>query len=131
MNLKLVSCDKKYWEFVRRLRIDPKNQAGFLTYANITCEQQSDFMKKNAIRYRVCLLENKPVGYVGLVGEKEVTYCVDSKYAGKGIGTYMINTFGKEFESLEALVKPENIASQKVFEKLGYKKLIYYKNFNL
>lgn len=129
MNLKLVSCDKQYWEFVRRLRTDPENQIGFFTYANITSEQQFNFMEKNASRYRVCLLKNKPVGYVGLVGEKEVTYCVDSKHAGKGIGTYMIDTFGKEFNNLEALVKPENIASQKVFEKLGYKKLIYYKKF--
>lgn len=127
MKLELVSCRRKYWEFVRKLRMDPNNQPGFFTFASITYSEQVLFMENNANRYRICLLDNIPVGYIGLLNGKEITYCVDSKYTGKGIGTFMVDAFGKEFKNLEALVKPENIASQKVFEKLGYEKIIYYK----
>jgi RimJ/RimL family protein N-acetyltransferase len=39
----------------------------------------------------------------------------------------MIENFSKPFSSVDAFVKVDNIASQKVFEKLGWEKQIYYK----
>ena len=127
VNLQLVNCTKKYWEFVRLLRIDPINQEGFFTQANITPEQQKEFMTHNWSKYKICLVDGNPSGYVGLLNGHEVTYCVHPEYHGKGVGSFMIKEFSKSFGNINAYVKVNNIASQKVFEKLGWEKQIYYK----
>jgi len=122
--MKLVNCDKKYWEFVRSLRTHPENQNSFQTQTEITSEEQKAFMLKNSKNYKICILQGMPVGYVGLINENEVTYCVDPKHKGRGIGTFMIKEILKE--GIDAYVKMNNIASQKVFEKLGFEKQYYY-----
>ena len=127
VNLQLINCTEEYWEFVRLLRIDPTNQEGFFTQANITPEQQKEFMIHNWSKYKICLADGKPAGYVGLLNGHEITYCVHSEYHGMGIGSFMIKEFSKPFSNVDAFVKVDNIASQKVFEKLGWKKQVYYK----
>jgi len=127
MKLELVTCTQEYWEFVRLLRMDPINQEGFFTKANITSEQQNEFMIHNWSKYKICLVNNEPAGYVGLLHGHEITYCVHPNFHGKGIGSFMIKEFSKPFSTVDAFVKVNNIASQKVFEKLGWEKQIYYK----
>ena len=41
-------------------------------------------------------------------------------------GTFMVDNFSKSFGAMQAIVKTENIPSQKVFEKLGWEKKILY-----
>jgi RimJ/RimL family protein N-acetyltransferase len=130
MNLKLVACDKQYWEFVRQLRTNPENQEGFFTYVDITPEQQEKFMSVNSHNYKICLVEGEPAGYVGLLKGHEITYCVSPNFKGKGVGTFMIQEYASRWAWVDALVKVDNIASQKVFEKLGWEKQIYYKYKN-
>jgi RimJ/RimL family protein N-acetyltransferase len=127
VNLQLVNCIEKYWEFVRLLRTNPINQEGFFTQAIITLEQQKEFMTHNWSKYKICLVDNEPAGYVGLLNGHEITYCVHPDFHGKGVGTFMIENFSKPFSTIDAFVKVDNIASQKVFEKLGWEKQIYYK----
>ena len=127
MKLELVLCTEEYWEFVRLLRMNPINQEGFFTQANITPEQQKEFMSHNWPKYKICLLDSNPSGYIGLLNGDEITYCVHPEYHGKGIGSFMIKEFSKSFSNINAYVKVNNIASQKVFEKLGWEKQIYYK----
>ena len=55
MKIKLVNCTEQYWEFVRKLRMNPINQEGFFTYAEITSEQQEEYMIKNQWDYKICL----------------------------------------------------------------------------
>lgn len=124
--MELIECNNEYWEFVRLLRTHPSNRKYFLTQVDISPSQQIEFMNKNSHRYKICLLENTPVGYIGLIKENEITYCVHPDYQGKGIGTFMVKEFIKLYSSLIAYVLPENIGSNKVFEKLGFKKQIYY-----
>lgn len=127
--MKLVNCEPQYWEFVRNLRNDERNQYGFFSFSNITQEEQITFMTKNSKNYKICLLDdNTPVGYVGIILENEITYCVHPDHKNKGIGTFMVNTFSDEFKSIFATVKVDNISSQKVFEKLNWeKKILYFK----
>ncbi len=127
MKMELVNCDKQYWEFVRLLRTNPENQEGFFTHAEITPEQQETFMSSNFSNYKICLVDGKPAGYVGLLKGHEITYCVSPDFKGKGVGTFMIQEFAPRWAFVDALVKVDNIASQKVFEKLGFEKQIYYK----
>jgi len=124
--MELVHCTPKYWEFVRFLRTHPDNQKYFLTQVEISTEQQIQFMNKNSDRYKICLLESVPVGYIGLIKENEITYCVHPEYQRKGIGTFMVNEFCKLHPTLTAYVLPENLGSSRVFEKLGFKKQFFY-----
>jgi len=124
--MELIECTSEYWEFVRLLRTHPKNQEYFLTQANITPTQQIEFMEKNHHNYKICLMDGEPVGYIGIIKENEVTYCVHPDYQGKGIGTFMVSEFTKMYNTLIAYVLPENIGSNKVFKKLGFKQQIYY-----
>tara|TARA_R110001606_G_scaffold267043_1_gene415964 strand:- start:144 stop:533 length:390 start_codon:yes stop_codon:yes gene_type:complete len=128
MKMKLVNCEKQYWEFVRQLRTNPENQGGFFTYAEITSKQQEVYMSKNQGDYKICLVDGEPAGYVGLLKGHEITYCVSPDFQGKGVGTFMIGEYSPRGAWVDALVKVDNIASQKVFEKLGWKKQIYYRN---
>lgn len=130
MKLELVNCDSQYWEFVRECRTTPKNQEGFFSVANITEQEQQEYMIHNWSKYKICLCDGEPSGYVGLLKGHEITYCVHPDFHGLGIGTYMIQNFSKPFSTVDAYVKVNNIASQKVFEKLGWEKQIYYKRVN-
>jgi RimJ/RimL family protein N-acetyltransferase len=124
--MELIECSSKYWEFVRLLRTHPNNQKYFLTQVEITPSQQIEFMLKNSHRYKICLDNDTPVGYIGLIKENEITYCVHPDHQGEGIGTFMVSEFIKIYNSLTAFVLPENIGSNRVFEKLGFKKQIFY-----
>ena len=124
--MELIECTREYWEFVRLLRTHPLNQGWFLTQPTITPEQQIEFMEKHSHKYKICILNNTPVGYIGLINQNEITYCAHPDHQGKGIGTFMISEFIKLHQTLTAFVLPQNIASQKVFEKLNFKKQIYY-----
>jgi|TARA_B110000967_G_scaffold182985_1_gene201333 RimJ/RimL family protein N-acetyltransferase len=125
--MELVSCDRQYWEFVRKLRTNPKNQDGFFSYAEITPEQQEVYMGINSPKYMICLMETQPVGYVGLLGGHEIVYCVSPEFHGKGVGTFMVKEYSLYWDNIDAFVKVDNIPSQKVFEKLGWEKQYYYK----
>lgn len=125
--MKLVDCEPKYWNFVKNLRTNEENQLGFFSFFNITDEEQKKFMSKNHQNYKICISDDDiPVGYVGIINNNEITYCVHPEYKNKGIGTFMVKSFSEEFNTISALVKPENISSQKVFEKLNWDKKILY-----
>ncbi|NMF03283.1 GNAT family N-acetyltransferase [Clostridium beijerinckii] len=77
-------------------------------------------------------LKNTPVGQVRIAIERNfaiISYSLDKSYRGKGLTTTMLSLLEKEVKNnrininkLIAFVKLENIASQKVFEKLKYNK---------
>jgi len=129
--MELVNCTSEYWEFIRVIRTHPNNQNYFLTQPNITPNQQIEYMSKNHHKYKICLLNNTPVGYIGIIKENEITYCVHPEYQGKGIGTFMVSEFIKIYDTLTAYVLPKNIGSSRVFEKLGFEKQIYYIKKNI
>ena len=124
--MELVDCTSEYWQFVRIIRTHPTNQKFFFTQTEITPEQQIEFMERESHRYKICLLDDSPVGYIGIIKENEITYCVHPDYQGKGIGTFMVSEFIKLYNTLTAFVIPENIGSSRVFEKLGFQKQIFY-----
>lgn len=78
----------------------------------------------------ICIMDSIPVGMIRIdIEGKEavISYLVDSKHRGKGVGTQMLKLLHdivvseyKQIEKLIGLVKKENIASCKAFEKVGY-----------
>ena len=125
--MKLVNCDPIYWNFIKDLRTNKENQLGFFSFFDITEDEQKEFMLKNHQNYKICISDdNIPLGYVGIINHNEITYCVHPEHKNKGIGTFMVESFSNGFNIISALVKPENISSQKVFEKLNWDKKILY-----
>lgn len=126
-NIKLIKCYKKYWEFIRKLRLDPKNTKGFIQTATITTKEQKSYMTKNSQYYRVCLLNDIPVGFIGSI-DNDIRICVDDKYKRQGIGKFMILKSIELWPESVAKIKIDNIASQKLFESCGFKlKYLTYK----
>ena len=66
-NLVLVKNEMKYFEFIRTLRNDPLLKGGFIDQKEITSEEHAIYMNKFHNAYFICLLEDQPVGYVGVV----------------------------------------------------------------
>ena len=73
-------------------------------------------------------MNGENVGYVGNISPNsfigEITYCVDPSFQGNGIGTFMVKEFLKTNPKIMASVKHSNRSSQRVFEKLGFEKVI-------
>jgi RimJ/RimL family protein N-acetyltransferase len=119
MNLKLVENNKDYYEVIRSLRTHPDNTNGFLEQVEITHEQQIKYMEKYEKNYWICLLNESPVGFVGVV-ESDIRLAVDPEFKNKGIGTFMINELKKINCNITSKVLLDNTPSQKVFEKCGF-----------
>jgi RimJ/RimL family protein N-acetyltransferase len=119
MNLKLVENNKDYYEVIRSLRTHPDNTNGFLEQVEITHEQQIKYMEKYEKNYWICLLNELPVGFVGVV-ESDIRLAVNPKFKNKGIGTFMINELKKINRNITSKVLLNNTPSQKVFEKCGF-----------
>ena len=122
--MELVSCTEEYWEFVRALRNDPRVQHGFIEEADISKEQQKEYMEKYSQCYRIALEENDPIGFVGVV-ENDIRVCTSPESQGKGAGKFMINEIIKIFPNAKAKIKIDNKASLKAFESCGFKKKYY------
>lgn len=120
----LVQCTKEYWEFVRLLRSNPQVQDGFIDQVSITEEQQINYMTNHAQFYRICLVDNKPAGFVGVIAD-DIRVCTDPYFQKRGVGSFMIEEIMKEFPSAFAKVKIENEASLKLFESCGFTKQFY------
>lgn len=125
--MKLVDCTEEYWEFVRELRTNEQNSIWFYTQPKITTEEQKKFMSNNSYKYKICLVNDLPTGYIGIINNNEITYCVKPEFKNMGIGTFMVSEFIKLYDELIAFVIPENLSSCKVFEKLGFEKQIFFK----
>jgi RimJ/RimL family protein N-acetyltransferase len=125
MKLEMVSADESYFSFVRELRNNPITNIAFINRDLISEESHLDYMKKNSMFYKICLLDGVPVGYIGVI-EKDIRIAVHNDYLQLGIGTFMLNEITKDAsDNLSAKIKIENMASIKLFEKLGYKKRYY------
>jgi ribosomal protein S18 acetylase RimI-like enzyme len=119
--MRIKKCTAEYWEFVRTLRNNPKVSDGFIQSKYISKTQQKKYMEKYSDCYRICLKEDVPVGYVGVI-ENDIRICTHPDYQKLGIGSFMLENILKEFPHAEAKIKINNIASMKLFEKNGFKK---------
>ncbi len=115
----LVPATSEYWNFIKDLRTHPENIEGFEQQVEITEEQQRRYMQKYSMFYRICLLDNEPVGFVGVI-EDDIRIATDPKFKKMGIGKFMIEEIMKEFPTAFAKVKVENTASLKLFSSCGF-----------
>ena len=120
----LVECDEKYWEFVRKLRMNDEVIDGFIKTDFISKDQQSRYMNKYSNNYRIALIDEIPVGFVGVI-ENDIRVCTHPEHQRKGVGKFMINECLKIWPDAFAKIKIDNKSSLKLFESCGfYKKFV-------
>lgn len=122
--MELVKCTEQYWEFIRTLRNDKRVLDGFIKSTYITKEMQLSYMKNNNQYFRVALINETPVGYVGVIKD-DIRVCTHPNYQGKGVGKFMINKCMEIWPTAFAKVKINNEASIKLFESCGFTKKFY------
>ncbi len=126
--LRLIKNNELYWDFIRKVRCDGRNQHGFLERAEITKEQQEKYMYKHNDEYFICVDEYSgidytiPLGFVGSV-DGDIRIAVDFANQRNGIGTFMLKEYVKQYvDPIKdvAKVKHDNLASHKIFLKAGF-----------
>jgi len=119
MELRLVKNEPKYYEFIRLMRTHPENQKGFLEQVDITINQQKQYMEKYCNCYFLCLSNENPVGYIGVI-DNEIRICTNPNFKKKGVGTFMLNEISKIFPNPTAKILKNNIASLNLFKKCKF-----------
>lgn len=117
--MELVECSEKYWEFVRKLRMDERVIDGFIETIPITKSQQRKYMIKNSQFYRIALINGNPAGYVGVIDD-DIRVCTHPDYQGLGVGKFMINECIRIWPTSKAKIKIGNVSSEKLFLSCGF-----------
>lgn len=150
MICKLVQCEgggvlEKYF-YLRKANVDDVKL--FFKWVNESAVRENSFntepipwenhqawfkkvLANEDIRIYVMMQENNPIGQVRLALENSkwlISYSIASSYRGQGYGQIILQLAENEMireghtgEILFAEVKVSNIASQRIFIKLGYK----------
>ena len=122
--MRLVKNSNEYWEFVRQLRNMDGVKQGFIQQDYISFEQHALFMKKYSNCFYICLVDNCPAGYVGVI-KNDIRVATHPDFQGQGVGKYMINELMKIHKDAVAKVKTTNKASLNLFEACGFEKKYY------
>lgn len=132
MNLRMVPLQFEHYEFVRTVRNDERVKRGFIVQDDVSREKHLDYMSKKGENYFVCLRGLIPVGYIGVV-DNDIRVATAPDEVKSGVGEYMVTFIAENYPDALAKVKIENIASQKLFEKCGYKLtfVVYSRESNL
>ena len=118
----------KYWEFIRNLRNDPRVRKGFVKQRYISVKAHAKYMEKHNNRYYVCIQDGEPVGYIGDVNI-DIRLAVVPERQGEGFGEYMLREYVKLRSFVRAKVKKDNVVSQRLFEKCGWRRTSSGKKF--
>jgi len=99
---------------------DPNDKTAYI-------EKMSRHLADPSINNKTILVNNEIAGSIAkfiLEGEAEITYWIDRKYWGQGIGTTALKEFLKveQTRPLYARVAFDNYGSQKVLERCGFVK---------
>ena len=110
VNKALVDCIECYWDFVRVLR---NKNIGFVEQVIITTDQQNQYMLKHKDNYKVCLFDNRPAGFIGVV-DNDIRFAVAQQYKNKGVGKWMLQQFPVPKNTI-GKVKKDNLYSRQLF----------------
>ena len=116
----LVDNEPKYYEFIRQMRIHPENISGFINQNHITEDEQIEYMKHYHQYFKICLFENSPVGFVGVIDD-DIRVATNPDFKQKGAGKFMIDEIMKLYPNAHAKVKIDNISSMNLFLSCGFK----------
>lgn len=134
MSITLRKVKKNDWSFILQLRNEQAYKNNFYNRHHITQNEHFDYLAKqksnpNFFNWIICF-GKKNVGYLRVL-DGDVSIIVDKNYHGKGIGSKALGLLEKEakklgLKKLVGRVMISNKESKKIFEKNGYKLLMYW-----
>ncbi len=122
--LELVPISEDFFEFVRRLRTDPRNADSFINNTEIILQNQIDYMEQHLKEYFICLNQQTPVGFIGVV-QGDIRLAVNHDFRNRGVATFMVNEILKLFPEATAKIRTTNVALIALFESVGFKRQFY------
>ena len=122
--MELVQNKYQYWEFIRTLRNHPDVKGGFIQQDEIEQQQHENFMLRYGLFFYICLIDNQPAGYVGVIDD-DIRVATHPDFQGKGVGKFMINQLMEMNPNAFAKVKIDNEASLRLFRSCGFKEKYY------
>jgi len=132
VNLRAVR--KKDWDFILKLRNEATFRRNFYEQHNISKKEHYTYLKKQNLNPNfhnwIIQYGQKDAGYVRIL-DNDISIIVDKKYHNKGIGSSTLRLIEKEAKKLGinkliGRVMISNKSSKKIFEKNGYKLLMYW-----
>ena len=120
----LVKNSYIYWEFIRNLRNLDGVREGFIVQDTIDPEAHQEYMKKYSDCFYICLIDEIPAGYVGVI-ENDIRVATHPNFQGQGVGKFMINNIMNLNPAAYAKIKINNQASLKLFISCGFEKKYY------
>jgi ribosomal protein S18 acetylase RimI-like enzyme len=98
--------------------MDERVAHGFIQKANITPEQQKEYMAVHWSEYFIALVDDAPAGFVGCV-DGDIRICTHPDFQRRGVGRFLMREIMKRFPEAVAKVRTENEASQRMMEASG------------
>lgn len=123
-NLVLRAVTEESYEFIRKLRNDPRNSEAFVNTEFIAEDSHAKYMSEHMSDYFVCYSDLTPLGYIGVV-ENDIRLAVEFEFRNNGVARFMVEEILKRFPKAAAKIKVENSASIALFESLGFEKRFF------
>ena len=122
--MELIKNSYLHWEFIRNLRNMDGIREGFIQQKIIDPSTHEEHMKQFSDCFYICLYDNKPVGYIGVIND-DIRVATRPDFQGKGVGSFMVKEIRKMYPTAVAKVKIENKESLTLFEKCGFEVKYY------
>lgn len=100
--------------------MNPKVSDGFVKQEEISVEDQERYMQAHSKSYKICLINDNPVGYFGVI-DNDIRVCVHPDFWKMGVGKFMIEKCREIWPESFAKVKINNQASLLLFKSCGFK----------
>jgi len=108
-----------FFEKIRELRNDSRVKSGFIEQNYITQEEHRGFMIFHSANFIIATVDNKFAGYAGVI-DNDIRVCTHPDFQRMGIGKELINFLTIIYPHAKAVIKVDNLASQKLFESCGF-----------
>jgi len=134
MDLKLRKCIRDDWDTILELRNDFYKNSFYKQTSILSKGEHYDYMEKqsknpNFFQWMAVIDENV-IGYVRIL-DLDVNIMVSKEFQSKGMGSMILQLLETEAKKLNmpkliGLIRVDNLASKKIFEKNNYKLKLYW-----
>jgi len=134
MKIEFRSCTRNDWDYILSLRNDFYQNSLYIQDKPLTKKEHYNYMEiqsKNPNFHQwITMMDEQIVGYIRIL-DSAVNIMVSKEYHGKGIGNIMLKLLEIEAKKLGitkiiSLIRIDNNASKKIFEKNNYKLKLYW-----
>jgi len=134
LKVTLRKVSKKEWDYILRLRNDEDYRSNFYDQHIITKKEHYDYLKKQNSNpnFHNWIIEyaKKDAGYIRIL-DNDISIIIDKKYQDRGIGSQALELIESKAKKLRikkliGRIMITNKNSKKIFEKNGYKLLMYW-----